>query len=463
MPEQQDHFNFVIVGAGAAGEAAAHLALDRGATVAVIERDLFGGSCAYWACMPSKALLHAAAVHRAGGDYPWSRAAAFRDWMINRDAETGYPDDSSHVKRIEDKGGVAIRGSGRVAGAGRVAVATKDGPTRHLAADHVVLAVGSSSRIPDIEGLSDIAYWTNREATATAELPRSLLILGGGPTGVELAQVFARYGVPTTIVDSNERVLARDHPRNSEAIAAALTRDGVTIKTGVRAQRAQAGGGADGAHLIGLSDGSSVEGHALLVAIGRVYPLPELGLEALGLEVTDDGPRPDATLQIAPNVYLVGDPAGPEMHTHLAHYEGEMAVRIALGDEVGPDFRAIPRATYTDPETASVGLTAEQATDQGLDVVERTVDLAETAKGMLVEAGGHVTVVVDRQRQTVVGAFIAGPGASETIHEAVLAVKLQVPLHILADTLHAFPTTARALGSLFVELARELTPAADQD
>jgi dihydrolipoamide dehydrogenase len=162
-------------------------------------------------------------------------------------------------------------------------------------------------------------------------------------------------------------------------------------------------------------------------------------------------------------VYLVGDPAGPEMHTHLAHYEGEMAVRIALGDEVGPDFRAIPRATYTDPETASVGLTAEQATDQGLDVVERTVDLAETAKGMLVEAGGHVTVVVDRQRQTVVGAFIAGPGASETIHEAVLAVKLQVPLHILADTLHAFPTTARALGSLFVELARELTPAADQD
>jgi pyruvate/2-oxoglutarate dehydrogenase complex dihydrolipoamide dehydrogenase (E3) component len=200
-----------------------------------------------------------------------------------------------------------------------------------------------------------------------------------------------------------------------------------------------------------------------LLAIGRSYPLQGLGLETLGLEVTDDGPRPDATLQIAPEVYLVGDPAGPEMHTHLAHYEGEMAVRIALGDEVGPDFRAIPRATYTDPETASVGLTAEQATEQGLDVIERTADLSKTAKGQVAEAEGHVTVVVDAHRQTLIGAFIAGPGASETIHEAVLAVKLQVPMHILADALHAFPTTARVLGTLFGELARDLAPSSEED
>ncbi|HSH21187.1 MAG TPA: NAD(P)/FAD-dependent oxidoreductase [Candidatus Caenarcaniphilales bacterium] len=463
MNEQADRFDFVVIGGGAAGEGAAHLALDRGASVAVIERDLFGGSCAYWACMPSKALLRAAAVHHAGGDYPWPRAAAFRDWMISRDPQTDYPDDTRHVRDIEDKGGVAIRGVARLDGPGRVAISARSGDSRVVTAAHIVLAVGSDSRIPPIDGLADVPYWTNREATSTAVLPPSLLILGGGPTGVELAQVFARYGVPTTIVDSNTRLLARDHPRNSQALGTALERDGVRVLTGVRAQRARARAGTDGAHLFELSDGSTVEGHAVLLAIGRSYPLAGLGLETIGLEFTDDGPRPDATLQIAPQVYLVGDPAGPEMHTHLAHYEGEVAVRIALGDETGPDFRAIPRATYTDPETASVGLTVEQATEQGFEVIERSADLAASAKGQVSETDGHVTVVVDRQRQTLLGAFIAGPGASEAIHEAVLAVKLQVPLHVLADTLHAFPTTARVMGTLFGAVARELAPSADEE
>jgi pyruvate/2-oxoglutarate dehydrogenase complex dihydrolipoamide dehydrogenase (E3) component len=212
-----------------------------------------------------------------------------------------------------------------------------------------------------------------------------------------------------------------------------------------------------------MSDGSTVQGHAVLLAIGRVYPLANLGLETLGIEGADGngGLRPDATLQISPDVFFVGDPAGPEMHTHLAHYEGEIAVRIALGDEVGPDFRAIPRATYTDPETSSVGLLLDQATEQGFDAIERTADVGQSAKGFVSESGGHVTIVVDRERQTLLGAFIAGPGASETIHEAVLAVKLQVPLHILADTLHAFPTTARVMGNLFAEVARELAPPGD--
>ncbi len=458
-PERLD---FVIVGAGAAGEAAAHLALDRGASVAVVDRDLFGGSCAYWACMPSKALLHAAAIHKIGGDYAWSKAATFRDWMINRNDGAGYPDDTRHVRAIEEKGGLAIRGRARLDGAGRVEVAEKGGGTRTLAARWIVLAVGSSSRVPDIPGMSEVPYWTNVEATATRELPRSLLVLGGGPTGVELAQVFGRYGVPTTIVDSNPRILARDHPSNSAALEEALRRDGVKVRTGIRAERARAGAGTDGAHVFEMSDGSTVEGHAVLLAIGRVYPLADLGLESVGVEVGDgEQVRPDATLQIAPDVFLVGDPAGPEMHTHLAHYEGEIAVRIALGDEVGPDFRAIPRATYTDPETSSVGLMLDQATEQGFDAIERTTDLGQSAKGFVSESGGHVTIVVDRERQTLLGAFIAGPGASETIHEAVLAVKLQVPLHILADTLHAFPTAARVMGTLFAQVARELTPPGD--
>ena len=461
----QDRFDFVIVGAGAAGEAAAQLALDRGATVAVVERELFGGSCAYWACMPSKALLHAAAIHRTGGEYGWPRAAAFRDWMINRTDGADWPDDSRHMRDIEDKGGVAIRGSARLAGEGRVAVTGSDGAERVLSARHVILAVGSSSRIPDVEGLSDVPYWTNREATSTRELPRSLLILGGGPTGVEMAQVFGRFGVPTTIVDANPRLLARDHPSNSAAMEEALRRDGVTVRTGLRAQRARTGDGRDGAHVLEFDDGSTAEGHAILLAIGRSYPLEGLGLETVGVEAGDgdESLRPDATLRIADGVYLVGDPAGPEMHTHLAHYEGEMAVRIALGDEVGPDFRAIPRATYTDPETASVGLLLEQAQEQGFDAFERSADLAESAKGQVSESRGHVTVVADRDRGTLLGVFIAGPGASETIHEAVLAVKLQVPLHVLADTLHAFPTTARVMGNLFAQVARELQPQAESE
>ena len=457
------HFDFVVVGAGAAGEAAAHLALDRGASVAVVERELFGGSCAYWACVPSKALLHAAAVHKGGGDFPWPRAAEFRDWNINR-SEGDWPDDSGRKRAIERKGGVTLRGTARLAGHGQVEVEPKDGSARlRLAARHVVLAVGSSSRLPEIPGLAEVPYWTNRQATTARELPRSLLVLGGGPTGVEMAQVYARYDVPTTLVDSNERILARDHARNSMVLRGALEADGVHVIVGARATRVLAEGGTDGAHRLELSDGSTVDGHAVLLAIGRVYPLEGLGLESVGIKLDEGRPVPDVTLQIAPDVYLVGDPAGPEMHTHLAHYEGELAARIALGDEVAPDFRAIPRATYTDPETSSVGLTVEQATEQGFDAIERSLDLATSAKGYVSQARGHVTVVVDRQPQTLLGCFMAGPSVSEAIHEAVLAIKLQVPLHILADTLHAFPTVSRVLGTLFGQVAHELAPPAEKD
>ncbi len=453
-----EHFDFVVVGAGAAGEAAAHLALDRGASVAVVERDLFGGSCAFWACIPSKALLHAASLHAAGGDFPWQRASAFRDWAINRAADADLPDDSGHVRDIEEKGGTAIRGTARLDGHGTVAVEQASGGQRRLAARHVILAVGSRSKVPDIAGLDEVPYWTNRQATSARTLPASLLILGGGPTGVEMAQVYARYGVPTTIVDSNPRLLSRDHELNSAAIERALARDGVRILTGVRAVRARAAAATDGAHLFELSDGSSVAGHAVLLAIGRTYPLAGLGLETVGVMLDGDRAKVDVTLQVAPEVYLVGDPAGPEMHTHLSHYEGELAARAALGDDVVPDFRAIPRATYTDPETASVGVTLEQATEQGFDAVQRTVELADSAKGVVSQAPGHVTVIVDAQRRTLLGCFICGPGASEAIHEAVLAIKLQVPLHVLADTLHAFPTVSRVLGTLFAQLAGELSP-----
>jgi pyruvate/2-oxoglutarate dehydrogenase complex dihydrolipoamide dehydrogenase (E3) component len=449
-----DRYDLVIIGAGPAGEAAANLGRSRGASVAVIDRDLFGGACPFWACMPSKSLLHSSEVHAAGGDYPWRKASERRDWMISREG-IDYPDDSNHVKALENIGAVAIRGTARLDGPGKVVVRTDDGELA-IGAGAVIVAVGSSSRIPEMPGLDQVPFWTNREATSTRELPKSFLVLGGGPTGVELAQVYARYGVPVTIVDSNPRILARDHPRNSEVLTAALESLGATVRTGVRAVRAFPGGGAHGQHRFELTDGSSVEGDAVLLAIGRAFPLEELALETVDADTSGGRLHPDERLRIADGVWAAGDPAGPEMHTHISHYEGEMAARIALGEDVKPDFRAIPRATYTDPETSSVGMQVEEARAKGIDAVELTQDLAKTAKGQAADATGHITIVVDRAARTLVGVFLAGPSVSETIHEAVLAVKLQTPLDVLADTIHAFPTVARAMGFLFVEAARSL-------
>ena len=359
-----EQFDFVVIGAGPAGEAAAFLALERGGTVAVVERDLFGGACPFWACMPSKALLHAAAVHAVGDTYPWARASARRDYMINREPPRTTPDDGGHIHALEKAGATVIRGTARLTGKGVVAVdGSGGGAPRTLAARDVVLAVGSTTRVPEIEGLAATDPWSNVELTATRELPRSLLILGGGPTGVELGQVFVRYGVPVTIVESNPRLLARDHPRNSEAVRAGLERDGVAMRTGVRAVKAVPGGGADGAHRIELGDGTSVEGHRILIAIGRAFPLADLHLDAVGVDPATL--KPDGRLRLADGLWLVGDPAGPELHTHMSHYQGEMAVRMALGDDVHPDYTAFPRCTYTDPEAAFTGLTLDQAKAAG--------------------------------------------------------------------------------------------------
>ena len=223
-----DRYDLVVVGAGAAGEAAAHYARSRDASVAIIDRGLFGGSCPFWACMPSKALLHAAAVHHGGGDYPWSKASDFRDYMINREG-TDTPDDSGHTKSLEGAGATVIRGSASLDGPGRVRVADQV-----LEAGAVVLAVGSVSRVPtDLPGLAEAHPWTNVEGTSTRELPRSLAILGAGPTGVELAQVYARYGVPVTLIHPRDRVHDKEHRRSSELLGESLEADGVTLQARV--------------------------------------------------------------------------------------------------------------------------------------------------------------------------------------------------------------------------------------
>src|SRR6476659_1731076 len=235
-----DRFDFAIIGAGPAGEAAAYKARAMGASVAVVDRRWFGGSCPHIGCLPSKSLLNGAARHHANAAaYSWPEASAARDFMVNRAPGADEPDDSSHAGRLAAAGAAVYRGNATIASRGVVRV--RHEVTEHdLPARNVVVAVGSVSKRPPIEGIDEVPTWTNREATLARELPRSLVVLGGGPTGCELAQVYVRFGVPTTIVQSGPRLAPTDHPRNSEAIAAALTRDGVVVRTGVRAIRARA-------------------------------------------------------------------------------------------------------------------------------------------------------------------------------------------------------------------------------
>ena len=462
-PPGREHvapFDFAIIGAGPAGEAAAHKACQRGATVAIADRLWFGGSCPYIGCIPSKALLHAAARRACGEAYSWQRASERRDYMVNRSPNAAEPDDSSHVRSLEKAGAKTYRGTARIVARGRVEV-RRDGGQDTIEARNVIVAVGSQTKAPPIDGLGEAHVWTNREATLARELPRSLLVLGGGPTGCELAQVYARFGVPTTIVQSGPRLMPSDHPRNAEAVAFGLRESGVDVRTGVRALRVRPGRGPDGADLVELDDGTTASGHVILLAVGRTFPIDDLGLEHYGIDPSGRVPFPrDGRLRVADGLYIVGDVAGPELHTHQGHYQGELAVRMALGEAVTPDYRALPRATYTDPEAAFVGLSLEQAREAGVDAFELVADFPRTAKGYSVEARtGHITIVVDRAARQLVGAAIACPDASAAIHECVLAIKARLSIELLADTIHAFPSTSRTFNELFSDALAKLDEA----
>ena len=398
-------FDFVIIGAGPAGEAAAHKARELGATVAVVDRRWFGGSCPHIGCLPSKSLLHGAAEHHANPaalrlaaglgasrlhDQPRRRRRRAR-----RHAATS--------SALEDAGAVVYRGDGahRRPRAGRGHATTG---SRHELAGRRTSSSRSarvSQRSP-IAGIDDIDVWTNEQATLTRELPRSLLVLGGGPTGCELAQVYARFGVPTTIVQSGPRLAPTDHPRNSEVVRATLEggrRDGPDRRPR-RGARGPAPG-ADGAHVIELDDGSTAEGHAILLARRPRRPARRPRASSTTGSTRAAGRRPTrATAGCASPTACAwsATPAGPELHTHQAHYQGELAVRMALGEAVEPDYRALPRATYTDPEAAFVGVSLEAAREAGLDAFELVADFAKSNRGLRDRGrrSGHVTIVVDR-------------------------------------------------------------------
>jgi dihydrolipoamide dehydrogenase len=454
-------YDVIVIGSGAGGEAAGTLGAQLGGRVAVIERDLVGGLCSFWACLPSKTLLDAGGRRAVGGPYAWKRASDRRDWMISREG-IDRPDDGGHVHGLEAAGAEVIRGDARVVDAGRVEVGG-----RTLEGRTLVLATGSVPVIPPIDGLSEAGFWTSNDATSTRDLPSSLVILGGGVVGVELAQVFARFSVQTAIVEGSERVLPREHPKSSEAVTAQLEQEGVEIRAGSRATGVRRGGLG---RIVELEDGSTVEGAELLVAVGRrPADLRALGVEEAGVSLDDRGAVvPDDRMQVADGVYAAGDCAGGMQFTHVADYEGRIAARNALGLEARANLGAVPRTSFTDPETAGVGRTAEEAEGEGVDAFEVGADFATSARGFTIEprrpsetailegSPSHVTAVVDRGRGVLVGAFAACPGASELIHEAVVAIRHEIPVTAMADTIHAFPTGARVFGNLMAEAAERL-------
>lgn len=452
-------FDVVVLGAGSAGETVAGGLADAGRSVALVSEGLVGGECPYVACMPSKALLRSAAVralvgraHELGavaapldlGD----AASAFAVAVARRDEVAKHLDDSGAAKAIVDRGVTLVRGRGRISGPGEVVV-----DDEVLAWDDLVLATGSRPVVPSIDGLDGVPWWTSDQALTSAERPARLAILGGGPIGCELAQVYARFASVVTIIESAERLLAREEPEVSAALTTAFEAEGIDIRcgAGVTAVEPAAGGG-----VRALFDGAgTVEADRLLVVTGRKPNVDDIGLDVLGIEPGKAGVEVDERCRVvgAERVWAAGDVNGLAPYTHTANHQGNVIVTNLLGGDAVDDRSAIPRCVYTEPTVAAVGLTRTQAEEAGGEVVTATFDPADTARAASDDdAGGVVVLVADRARGVLVGASIVGPHADEWLGQLTLAVRAAVPLAVLADVVQAFPTYSEA----FIPALRDL-------
>jgi pyruvate/2-oxoglutarate dehydrogenase complex dihydrolipoamide dehydrogenase (E3) component len=436
-----------VVGLGVGGEEVAGRLVQAGLTVVGVEHTLVGGECPYWGCVPTKmmiragnALAEAARIHGLAGS-----AQVSSDWSpvarrIREEATDSW-DDKVAVDRFTNKGGRFVRGRATIVGPGQIKVDTQV----YAATRGIVIATGTAAVIPPIDGLAGTPYWTNREAVEADQLPESLVVLGGGAIGLELSQVFARFGVDVTVLEGGARPLAVEEPESSALAAKALAADGVRILTGVRAERVSY---ADGFTLT-LSDGSSVSGERLLVATGRQARLGDLGLQSIGLDPSARFLVTDDRMRAADQVWAVGDVTGHGAFTHMAMYEADIAVRDILGQGgPGADYRAISRVTFTDPEIGAVGQTERQARDAGVDVQVGFVELRSSSRGFIHGPGndGFIKLIADRSRGVLIGATSAGPSGGEVLGALSVAVHAEVPIPTLLSMIYAYPTFHRAIG-----------------
>ena len=449
-------YDVVIIGAGPAGENVGDYARQRGLSAAIVEADLVGGECSYWGCMPSKALLRPTEVLAAARRVPAAAAAVTGEVDVeatlrSRDAFTSDWDDEGQVSWLESAGVELIRGRGRVVGERLVEVTAEDGGTTTLEANRgVVIAVGSRAATPPIPGLADVTTWDNRDAAAAKQIPTSLLVLGGGVVGVELAQAIRRLGAEqVTVIEAEDRLLVTEEAFASAEVADALTADGIHLELGARAEKVHRDG-TDGPVTVSLQDGRELRGAELLVAVGRRAPTDDLGLETIGVEAGRSGfITVDDHLRVPGHdwLHVVGDANGRALLTHQGKYQARLVGDALAGVEVDPawaDTHAVPRVVFTDPQLAAVGLTEAQARDAGHDVFVAQFSMAHTAGGALAGKGaqGTAQLVIDQQRQVVLGATFVGSGAGELLHAATIAVVGEVPLSRLWHAVPSFPTVS---------------------
>jgi dihydrolipoamide dehydrogenase len=432
-------FDVVVVGGGPAGEVLAGRLGEAGLEVAIVEAELVGGECSYYACMPSKALLRPAELLAEVRRVPGITASGPDPARVleRRDEVIHGLDDSSQLPWLEERNVALIRGRGTLDGERRVAV----GDETLVARKAVVLATGSGSAMPPIPGLADARPWTNRQGTTASSVPESLVVLGGGVVGVELAQAWSSLGSRVALVEGLPRLIAREEGFASEQVEAALREGGVDVRTGTKAVSVSR----DGEVSVELEDGSAVAGAELLVAVGRRPATDGIGLETIGLE-------PGRAVEVGDDLrsaahdwlYAIGDVNGRSLLTHMGKYQGRLAADAILGKPVAlrSDGALSPRVIFSDPQVAAVGYTLAGAEEAGLDVRAVDVGTSSNAGGSFVgrNAPGTARIVVDERRGVIVGATITGAEVAESLHAATIAVVAEVPLETLWHAVPTFPT-----------------------
>ena len=450
MAEQVD---VVVLGLGVGGEEVAGRLAEAGLAVVGIEHSLVGGECPYWACVPSKMMIRAANLLTEARriDGMAGHADVTPDWTPVadriRDEATDDWNDQVAVDRFTGKGGRFVRGRGRLTGPGLVDV----GGETYEARRGVVLATGTVPVIPPIDGLGDTPYWTNRDAIEAKTLPASMLVLGGGAVGLELAQAYARFGVAVTVVEALDRLLPIEEPESSALALSALEADGIAVQVGTRATAVRNDG-----DQFAVTAGGDIRAERLLVAVGRRPDLRPLGIDTVGLDPGAPAVTVDERMRAGEGLWAVGDVTGHGAFTHMAMYQAGIAVRDILGEE-GPaaDYRAVPRVTFTDPEIGSVGLTEAQARDAGLDVAVGLAQVPSSARGWIHKAGneGIIKLVADAERGVLVGATSAGPTGGEVLSALAVAVHAQVPVDTLRHMIYAYPTFHRGIEDALRQLS----------
>lgn len=436
----------VVVGLGPGGEALVGRLAAAGLDVVAVEKELVGGECPYWGCIPSKMLIRAAnALAEARRiDGLAGTATVVPDFTLVakriRDEATDDWDDTVAADRVTAAGARLVRGHGRLAGSRRVVV----GEDTYVAAKGVVLNTGTTAAVPPISGLADTPFWTNREILESESAPVSMVVIGGGAIGLELAQAMSRFGTEVTVLEVGDRILAVEEPESSELVARVLEHEGTGVHAGISIDAVAH----DGEVFHVTCGDKTFEAERLLVAAGRRSRLDDIGLDTVEVEAGRFLTVDDA-MQVTDGLWAIGDIVGRGAFTHVSMYQSERAARSILGEPLGEYDTSLPRVTFTDPEVGGVGMTEKQARDQGIDVRIGLTDLSASSRGFVHGPGndGLLKIVIDAERDVIVGANSVGPAGGETLAALAFAVRAQIPVATLKNTIYAYPTFWRAIES----------------